>query len=246
MISGVENGAAKRFAAASDRRRAGGGAMTGTVLVAYGTGHDSTRGIAGAVAEVLRAAAIPVELTSMDAVRDLEHARAAVLGSVVYDGGWLPGAHDFLATHERSLAAIPTWLFASGPLDPVPPGRDRGPAGRPGRGDRADRATRRRAVHRIQPAAPHGVGAAPPFDGRPEEHRGPSRLGGNRAVGPQHSRHAPRGATARRGHVVGLRRRILSTVSQSSSSLHAPAARMVHRRSHGRLCTSRRTRPALR
>ena len=96
--------------------------MTGAVLVAFGTGHDSTRGIAAAVAQVLRAAGIPVELTSMDAVRDLEHARAAVLGSVVYDGGWLPGAHDFLATHQQSLAAIPTWLFASGPLDPVPPG----------------------------------------------------------------------------------------------------------------------------
>ena len=41
---------------------------------------------------------------------------------VVYDGGWLPGAHEFLADHERQLAAIPTWLFASGPLDHVPPG----------------------------------------------------------------------------------------------------------------------------
>lgn len=96
--------------------------MTGEVLVAFGTRHESTRGIAAAVAEVLRAAGIPVEFASIDAVGELGHARAAVLGSVVYDDGWLPGAHDFLAAHERELAAIPTWLFASGPLDHVPKG----------------------------------------------------------------------------------------------------------------------------
>jgi menaquinone-dependent protoporphyrinogen oxidase len=101
---------------------AGGAAMIGEVLVAFGTRHESTRGIAAAVAEVLRAAGIPVQFASIDAVGDLGHVRAAVLGSVVYDGGWLPGAHDFLATHERELAAIPTWLFASGPLEHVPPG----------------------------------------------------------------------------------------------------------------------------
>ena len=74
------------------------------------------------MADVLRAAGIPVEFESVDAVGDLGHVRAAVLGFVVHDGGWLPGAHDFLATHERELAAIPTWLFASGPLEHVPPG----------------------------------------------------------------------------------------------------------------------------
>jgi menaquinone-dependent protoporphyrinogen oxidase len=96
--------------------------MIGEVLVAFGTGHESTRGIAAAVAEILRAAGIPVQFGSIDGVGNLGHVRAAVLGSVVYDGGWLPGAHDFLATHERELAAIPTWLFASGPLEHVPPG----------------------------------------------------------------------------------------------------------------------------
>ena len=96
--------------------------MTGEVLVAFGTRHESTRSIAAAVTEVLRAAGIPVEFGAVDAVGDLGHVRAAVLGSVVYGGGWLPGAHGFLAAHERELAAIPTWLFASGPLDQVPAG----------------------------------------------------------------------------------------------------------------------------
>jgi menaquinone-dependent protoporphyrinogen oxidase len=98
--------------------------MTGTVLVGFGTRDESTRGIAAAVAEILRTAGIAVELTAVDAIKDLGHARAAILGSVVYDGGWLPGAHEFLARHTLELAAIPTWLFASGPVDHVPAGVD--------------------------------------------------------------------------------------------------------------------------
>ncbi len=96
--------------------------MSGEVLVGYGTRHESTRGIAAAVAAVLRAAGVPVILEPVGAVGDMGRVRGAVLGSVVYDGGWLPGAHAFLADHERELAAIPTWLFASGPLDHVPHG----------------------------------------------------------------------------------------------------------------------------
>jgi menaquinone-dependent protoporphyrinogen oxidase len=96
--------------------------MRDEVLVAFGTRHDSTRGIAAAVADVLRGAGITVSFMPVDAVGDLGHVRAAVLGSVVWDGEWLPGACDFLLAHERDLAAIPTWLFASGPLDHVPAG----------------------------------------------------------------------------------------------------------------------------
>jgi menaquinone-dependent protoporphyrinogen oxidase len=96
--------------------------MTGEVLVAYGTRHESTRGIAAAIAEVLRAAGIAVELKPVSGVTSVRHASGAIVGSVVYDEGWLPGAYEFLAAHERDLAAIPTWLFASGPLEHVPPG----------------------------------------------------------------------------------------------------------------------------
>ena len=96
--------------------------MAGEVLVAFGTRNESTRGIASAVAEVLREAGIRVEFQPIEALSDLGHVRAAVLGAAVYDGVWLPGAYEFLADHERELAAIPTWLFASGTLEHVPPG----------------------------------------------------------------------------------------------------------------------------
>jgi menaquinone-dependent protoporphyrinogen oxidase len=96
--------------------------MAGEVLVAFGTRQESTRGIAAAVAAVLRAAGIAVKLVPVDAVGQLGHVRAAVLGSVAWDADWLPGVYDFLAAHERDLAATPTWLFASGPLGHIPPG----------------------------------------------------------------------------------------------------------------------------
>ena len=96
--------------------------MAKGVLVAFGTRHESTRGIAAAVADILRAADIAVELVPVSSVGSLSHVRAAILGSAVYDDGWLPGAYEFLLEHERDLASIPTWLFASGPLEHVPPG----------------------------------------------------------------------------------------------------------------------------
>jgi menaquinone-dependent protoporphyrinogen oxidase len=34
----------------------------------------------------------------------------------------MPGAHAFLASHARQLEAMPVWLFASGPSDPLPEG----------------------------------------------------------------------------------------------------------------------------
>ena len=98
--------------------------MPGEVLVAFGTRHESTRGIAAAVADVLRGAGIAVSFGPVDAVGNLGHVRAAVLGSAVWDGEWLPGACPFLLAHERNLAAIPVWLFASGPLDHVPAGAE--------------------------------------------------------------------------------------------------------------------------
>jgi menaquinone-dependent protoporphyrinogen IX oxidase len=58
--------------------------MSGEVLVAFGTRHESTRGIAAAVAEILRAAGIPVILESIDTVGTLSRVRGAVLGSAVY------------------------------------------------------------------------------------------------------------------------------------------------------------------
>ncbi len=96
--------------------------MSDEVLVAYATRHESTRGIAAAIAEVLGAAGIAVRLEALDAVGDLRAFRAAVIGCTVFAGEWMPGAHAFLVAHERQLEAMPVWLFVSGPAEPLPDG----------------------------------------------------------------------------------------------------------------------------
>jgi menaquinone-dependent protoporphyrinogen oxidase len=92
------------------------------VLVAYATRHESTRGIAAAIAEVLTGSGIVVRFEALDSVGDLRAFRAAIIGCTVFAGEWMPGAHAFLAAHERQLEAMPVWLFASGPPEPLPEG----------------------------------------------------------------------------------------------------------------------------
>ncbi len=96
--------------------------MSDEVLVAYATRHDSARAIAAAIAEVLDAAGISVRFEALDAVGDLRAFRAAVIGCSVFAGEWMPGAHAFLIDHERQLETMPVWLFASGPVEPLPDG----------------------------------------------------------------------------------------------------------------------------
>ncbi len=96
--------------------------MSNEVLVAYATRHDSTRAIAAEVAEALRDAGVVVRLEAVEAIGDLRAFRAAIIGCCVFEGDWMPGAKAFLAAHERQLEAMPVWLFASGPSEPLPAG----------------------------------------------------------------------------------------------------------------------------
>ncbi len=96
--------------------------MTDGVLIAYATRHDSTRGIASAVAEVLRQGGLSVQLEPVSAVATLTGFDAVILGSAVYDGEWLPEVQRFLHDHGGSLSRLPVWLFVAGPLEAVPAG----------------------------------------------------------------------------------------------------------------------------
>lgn len=50
---------------------------------------------------------------------------AVVLGSAVYMGHWLSAATDLLHQHQAALAAVPVWLFSSGPVgSPLKPEQD--------------------------------------------------------------------------------------------------------------------------
>jgi menaquinone-dependent protoporphyrinogen oxidase len=87
--------------------------------------HGSTRDIARAIADQLRAARFTVDLRDVSAVRDIDGYDAVILGSAVYMGNWLPEARAFVDVHHEQLTHVPTWLFSSGPLgreNPLPAG----------------------------------------------------------------------------------------------------------------------------
>ncbi len=94
--------------------------MSDQVLVAFATTEEPTSGIASAVADALRGAGVPVVLEPLDAVHQVRPYRAAILGTAIHDGTWLPGFDVFLAGHELDLSRMPVWLFASGAVDRLP------------------------------------------------------------------------------------------------------------------------------
>ena len=86
------------------------------VLVAYASRHESTAEIAAAIAAELDAAGCAATLDEARSVGDLGAFDAAVIGSALYLGRWDEAALELLRRERTTLAAIPTWLFSSGPV----------------------------------------------------------------------------------------------------------------------------------
>lgn len=89
-------------------------------LVAYGSKHGSTRGIAEAIGTVLRDHGYDTDVRPAKEVRDLAPYRLVVVGGGLYAGHWHGDATDFLKRFERDLKTRPTWLFSSGPTGGTP------------------------------------------------------------------------------------------------------------------------------
>jgi menaquinone-dependent protoporphyrinogen oxidase len=94
------------------------------ILVACATRHGATAEITAEIAEVLRrdVAGAVVDLRDAADAGEVAGYDAAVIGSAVYLGRWLPAARDLVDGHREVLSAMPVWLFSSGPLGdpPVP------------------------------------------------------------------------------------------------------------------------------
>jgi len=86
------------------------------VLVAYASRHDATAEIAAAVAAELDAAGCASSLVEARLVETVDGFDAAVIGSALYLGRWDERALDLVRRERTALAAIPTWLFSSGPV----------------------------------------------------------------------------------------------------------------------------------
>ncbi|REK33560.1 MAG: flavodoxin [Actinobacteria bacterium] len=90
------------------------------VVVSAASKHGSTAEIAAAIANRLREAGFTadvVEPGEIDGAGDFE---AAVIGSAVYAGHWMPVAKEMVRTHSSRLLEVPVWLFSSGPVGEPP------------------------------------------------------------------------------------------------------------------------------
>lgn len=86
------------------------------VLVAVASKHGSTREIAAVIAQELRLLDLHTDVREASEVISLAGYDAAIIGSAVYAGNWRPEARQLIARHRARLAAMPIWLFSSGPL----------------------------------------------------------------------------------------------------------------------------------
>ena len=89
------------------------------VLVVYASKHGATQGIAEAIAEQLRVHQLDADAVPAAADVAVDAADAVVLGSAIYAGSWRDEAVGFARANKEVLAALPVWLFSSGPLGEV-------------------------------------------------------------------------------------------------------------------------------
>lgn len=82
------------------------------VIVGYATVHGSTTGVAERIAGQLRAAGARATVAALVDIGDVDRFDAAILGSAIHSGKWLPEAERFVDNWAMSLAERPTWLFS--------------------------------------------------------------------------------------------------------------------------------------
>jgi len=90
-------------------------AIAQQILVAYATKYGATAEIAQKISDALNKAGLKTGLRNVKDIRNIEGYQAVVLGSGFYIGRWRREAARFLKKNEKSLAAVPVWLFSSGP-----------------------------------------------------------------------------------------------------------------------------------
>ncbi len=89
----------------------GSSTMEDRILVAYATKTGSTSGVAEAVGRQLATDGTAVDVRQMKDVQDLGGYRAAVLGSAINGGKWLPEATRFVEANRAGLSRMPTAIF---------------------------------------------------------------------------------------------------------------------------------------
>ncbi|MCY0922524.1 MULTISPECIES: flavodoxin domain-containing protein [unclassified Streptomyces] len=87
------------------------------VLVAYGSKHGATAGIAEQIGTSLREDGIDVLVVPAGEVTDVRGYDGVVIGGSLYAGRWNGRARRCAKRNARHLKRRPVWLFSSGPVD---------------------------------------------------------------------------------------------------------------------------------
>ncbi|MCZ4653248.1 hypothetical protein O4157_17720 [Gordonia amicalis] len=80
-------------------------------VVAYGSAHGATEGIAQRIADGLRNGGDSVELWPLQSDRSPDRADRLVIGSAIHNGQWLPEAEQ-VAESVAKDSASPVWAFS--------------------------------------------------------------------------------------------------------------------------------------
>ena len=92
--------------------------MSKRVLVAHASRMGSTKEIAEAIGEELRARGLDVDVVPCVSDPKPDGYDAVIIGSAIYTRRWYQPGRAYLKQHAPVLAERPTWLFQSGPCGP--------------------------------------------------------------------------------------------------------------------------------
>ncbi|PBC75855.1 menaquinone-dependent protoporphyrinogen oxidase [Streptomyces sp. TLI_235] len=87
------------------------------ILVAYGSKHGATVGIAEEIGRTLEQDGFDTDVVPASEVQDVTQFDAVILGSALYAGHWQRDALSCADRNAEALAHRPVWLFSSGPVD---------------------------------------------------------------------------------------------------------------------------------
>ncbi|WP_035805697.1 flavodoxin domain-containing protein [Kitasatospora mediocidica] len=87
------------------------------ILVAYGSKHGATAGIAEQIGRTLEEEGFDAAVHPARDVREVEGFDAVILGGSLYAGHWNRDTMRCAHRNAEALSHRPVWLFSSGPVD---------------------------------------------------------------------------------------------------------------------------------